>query len=426
MDAESVTVFVNPGTTTRVSFPRSGAKFFDDLRAGVFRTSTAIWPEPGDRSGLESNFKVAFSSAGFQDTRPLFSIDGDCARFSLDLLVSTVLTLSRFEETLPGPRDQHGRFSAFSSVAWRDGFLDRPIVDEFGLGLEMALRALLPGWQPLPRRLRVKLGIDVDEIGIPFSLRTSVGHCLRRRRPEATVRDLVAAATGVDTFYQKLLREMVSLAVDRNVGTAVYWKASTRGRHDTGYDPRDRRIVSMIESFRRMGVEIGIHPGYETFQSMDALQREVSILEELLPQKPLGGRQDFLRWNPQMWVSWESLGLAYDASVGFADHVGFRAGTCFPYTPWLLAERREAQLLEIPLMAMDATLEHYMKLDGHDALGVLRDCVRRCRSVGGVFSTLWHNTKFIRRSHRKLFRALLDELAGTETFEHWQTADGAC
>ena len=43
-------------------------------------------------------------------------------------------------------------------------------------------------------------------------------------------------------------------------------------------------------------------------------------------------RQHYLRWRaPTTWQNWEDAGLDYDSTVGYADHVGFRAGTCYEY-----------------------------------------------------------------------------------------------
>jgi hypothetical protein len=108
--------------------------------------------------------------------------------------------------------------------------------------------------------------------------------------------------------------------------------------------------------------------------------------------------------------------------VGFADQVGFRASTAYPYRPWILAEQREAQILEIPLIAMDSTLMKYMKLTPVEALARLRDCVSRCRTTGGVFSLLWHNTNLANRRYASVYRELLGELAGSERYD-WRAHD---
>lgn len=122
-----------------------------------------------------------------------------------------------------------------------------------------------------------------------------------------------------------------------------------------------------------------------------------------------------------MWTHWESLGLAYDASVGFADRTGFRAGTSMPFRPWLFAQQREAELLEIPLLAMDGTLLSYMKLDPEAAFANLRELVATCRAFGGVFTLLWHHTTLYLHKWAVMYRTLLNELEGASRYD-WRAA----
>jgi hypothetical protein len=362
--------------------------------------------------------KIPFSSSTRDDLGPLFPIDQqDSIRCPVDVPASIALTLGRFEETLPGPRDQHGRFCSFSSVASREGFLCRPIVDEYGIALEQALVQLLPGWRPAERRLRVKLGHDVDDIGLPFHLRSTVAHTFRRGRPLATFRDLSASAFHRKTAYQTLLEEIVQMSLDRGLDSAVYWKSSAPGPYDSGYDLQNSRNLALRAAFESRGVEMGVHPSYSTFGSAATLRREVSAVRQWIGHFELGGRQDYLRWNPDTWRLWESLGMAYDASVGYADHIGFRSGTSHPYRPWLFSEQREANLLEIPLLAMDTTLLHYMKLHPQQALSRLLDLVAHCRAVGGVFTLLWHHTNLMESGHAAIYQQLLDQLAGSDAYD---------
>jgi hypothetical protein len=221
-----------------------------------------------------------------------------------------------------------------------------------------------------------------------------------------------------------LLKRLVQFSLDGGLDSAVYWKAHKRGPYDSGYDPSHPQIAALIRWLRANHVEMGVHPSYDSFDSPQRLRSEVSTLRGLLGEQQMGGRQDYLRWSPQSWVHWESLGLAYDASVGFADHIGFRAGTAHPYHPLLLSECREAQLLEIPLLAMDSTLLGYMKLTPDQAVSKIRDCVARCRSVGGVFTLVWHNTSLMGTRFASCYRELLGELAGSAAFDWRRLGDG--
>jgi hypothetical protein len=427
-EAGFTTIFVAPGTNKRIRFRRIDPEVWEEINSGIFRMSVAKWPRViGGVAQSSSDLVVPFSSSTKPEVGPLFAVAGeDLVDCPVDLPLATLLMLSRFEETIPHSRDEHDRFSAFSSVAWRGGFLRRPIVDEWGLAMEGALRHLLPGWRPTVRRFRVKLGHDADVIGIPMIFRTTLAHTLRRGRPDATIRDLISPWTRSATAYQRMLLQLVQLSGDYRLDSAVYWKFSASGPHDTGYDPRVPRIQAMISKFRSNGIEMGIHPSYRSFRDPDRFRTEVTALQELLGSQRLGGRQDYLRWCPETWIEWDSMGLAYDASVGFADHIGFRAGTCHPYRPWLLSLGRQANLLEIPLLAMDSTLECYMKLNPDQAFRGLFECVERCRAVGGVFSLVWHNTTLMRAGYSAIYRKFLQEIAGSDAYDWRKSSDEIC
>jgi hypothetical protein len=150
------------------------------------------------------------------------------------------------------------------------------------------------------------------------------------------------------------------------------------------------------------------------------LRREVSALREVLGDRPLGGRQHYLRWCPETWIHWETSGLSYDSTLGFADRIGFRAGTCIPYRPWLFQLNRPADLLEIPLLAMDATLLVYMKLGEEESVRQVHDLIRRCRAVGGVFTLVWHNNHILDPKCLSLYMRILSLLDSASPYD-WQT-----
>lgn len=418
-----VTVFIQPGTRKRVRFPRASGVTWDDIQASKFRVSIAEWM-PGAPPKCESipDFRVPFSSSPGARVGALFAADSpESFTCAVDLPLAATLTLARYEETFPAPRDTHGRFPASSSIAFHHGFLHRPIVDEYGLALEQVLERLLPAWRPSPRSLRVKISHDVDEIGVPFSLRGAAAKTLRHGRPFSTLRDLAAPIFGVNNTYQSQLKRLVRFSVDRDLDCSVHWKASKRGLHDTGYRLSDPAILGLVHFFRERSIEMGIHPSYETFESPQLLRSEVATLRDFLGDQRTGGRQDYLRWSPPSWSEWDAIGISYDSSVGFADQTGFRAGTCIPYRPWLWREQREANLIEIPLLAMDSMLRGYMKAAPGRALAVLRELIVRCRSVGGVFTLAWHNTSLFDSGYTVVYRAVLDELAGTPKYD-WRAA----
>src|SRR5215813_3019169 len=110
-------------------------------------------------------------------------------RLGLDILGSCFFMLTRYEEIVSSERDQYDRFPASASIAFKEGFLDRPIVNEYVEILWECLQRLWGGLVRRQRSFRVILSHDVDQ---PFLLRkrsafqvvkTMVGDGLKRGRP---------------------------------------------------------------------------------------------------------------------------------------------------------------------------------------------------------------------------------------------------
>ncbi|WP_427365245.1 hypothetical protein [Candidatus Caldatribacterium saccharofermentans] len=135
-----------------------------------------------------------------------------------------------------------------------------------------------------------------------------------------------------------------------------------------------------------------------------------------------GGRQHYLRWeNPVTWQIWDEVGLDYDATLGFADHVGFRCGTCREFPVFDLKARRALRLREIPLMVMDATLleDRYMGLKPEQALEQIEKLSNICHCFCGSFSLLWHNTSLVQAWQRGLYLNILKVVA-------WNNREQVC
>ena len=412
-----VSVRPDRGSPHEVRFPISVPQ--ERSKTDIVRKS---WMREPDRDVAEQipDLIVPFCRKGSIAGQPLFLRESThCLHCTEDLLTSLLLTLCRREEIDSPARDSHGRFPASASIASVHGFLVRPIVDEYGLAFQQVLQSLLPNWRPSRRGPTIKLSHDVDELGIPFSFASAVGHLLRRKAPLACAQDLWSVAAGVEPAYLRALRNLCRLSLERGLRPALYWEATARTRVDTGYDLRTPRIARLFEWAKQSGLEMGVHPSYATFRSRHALEQEVSRCRNVLGGGRLGGRQHYLRWCPQTWEDWESCGLSYDSSVGFPEHVGFRSGTCVPYLPWLWESQRCADLLEIPLVVMDGTLVEHMKFDVQQSVKLVRELLRRCSLIGGVFTLLWHNHALFPPFKRHVL-PILDTLRGMQEYD-WES-----
>jgi hypothetical protein len=62
------------------------------------------------------------------DQKAFFPTDGD---LPFDIFAASFYLLSRYEEYLPHPKDEYGRFAHTHSLAWKEGFLDQPLINSW-------------------------------------------------------------------------------------------------------------------------------------------------------------------------------------------------------------------------------------------------------------------------------------------------------
>jgi hypothetical protein len=189
---------------------------------------------------------------------------------------------------------------------------------------------------------------------------------------------------------------------------------STRNGSYTLEHPWVRSLIARVHA---RGQEVGYHAGFDTYRDAHLTAEEVARLRTAVDalgveQDTWGGRQHYLRWeSPTTWANWEDAGLDYDSTVGFADRVGFRAGTCHEYRAFDVRARRPLRLRERPLLAMDQTLVDYMGLDPDAALQAIVDLAAECRRAAGTLTLLWHNSMLPTAAQRDWYEAMVGAVA---------------
>jgi hypothetical protein len=377
------------------------------------------------RLDLADSFPILFWGQDADISNPRFAAQvGDATIvFYADIIASTFFMLSRWEETVQPQSDQHDRFPATASVAFKQGFLDRPIVDEYALILREWLKRLLPNWRPRPHRFSVKLSHDIDLVRhyptLPAAAREAAGDVVKRgslAQAGRTIFDSFAERWSPDRSPSyRGIQALADISARSGLPKAAfYFMASEPGPIEGDYNPASPHMQRCIRSLQQQGFEVGFHPGYATFLNPERLLAEKLRLDAVLGLTKYGGRQHFLRFKvPDTWRHWERAGLEYDSTMGYADHEGFRCGTCHRFRPFDLEQNREMNLWEIPLIAMDVTLSVYRNMDPGSAAKRLLELTLRCKSVGGIFTLLWHNTSLDRewRPWRKMYESFVQGVA---------------
>jgi hypothetical protein len=363
------------------------------------------------------------------------SSDARGQTLGIDVLGTAFFMLSRYEETVVARRDEFDRFAARFSVLHAAGLLERPIVNEQIELLWSGLRQLWPSLVRRPRSYRCLFSCDVDNVEILGSnartaLRILGGRSVRDALRDGSWLSVIPRATrfwrawrgypGADALDDFDL--LMNIAEQSGCRFAFNFIARRdgRSRKDGIYGVHRYGIRRLMRRIHERGHELGFHGSYESFRDPAQIRKEFAALtriadEDGLHQQQWGGRQHYLRWEaPTTWQAYSDAGLAYDSTLTYADHAGFRCGVCYEFPAFNLRTRRPLTLRERPLIVMEASLfgQSYMQLDADQALEKVGVLSETCRRFDGDFTFLWHNGQSQIPSRRALFADCADTAAG--------------
>lgn len=361
---------------------------------------------PLKRSG---DLPIIYGAKGGLPGPVIMSMSPDCRTIEtdIDIISSSFFMLARYEEVLVDKKDEHGRFPARESLAYKEGFLNRPVVNEYiellwswiqFLNLELGRK---PPW-PEGKRFAICLTHDVDRLRkYPFpSILAIGGLLLRQRNPLSALSltwDYIKVCLHIikdpfDTFDY-----MLNMEQGYGIKSSFYFMTA----RDTAYDPRysinEAGTLNLIRRIEDRGCEIGLHTNYNSYDNPERIALEKERLDRAVRDRRYGCRQHFLRWrSPDTWRHQEKAGILYDTSLAFADHVGFRAGICFPFKLFDVIENRELDIWELPLTVMEGTLQsaNYQNLPPEKAYEEITKYIEMVKRFNGVFVILWHNSSF--------------------------------
>jgi hypothetical protein len=377
-----------------------------------------------------SGYKVVIIPSGFFDegvygtaktipSAPLMNIDGipflfgapdveragDTIVVHADLVASAYFLLSRYEEILHRElRDEHGRFPGRESLPHRAGFIDRPVVDEYGKLIRKWLKSNgVNVGEQVPFIRKINLTHDVD---VPFTGRSwkSVARKIGSgRNPIAVIREKYAPLEQNPYYTFPWMLEQ-----DRNLQNAagagrcrsiLFFRAGGKLRQDRPhYNLRGKDIRSLYSLCKHYGATIGLHSSYQAGREPSLILSEKKKLEDTFEIEIRHNRHHFLSVRePEDMEYLEKAGITDDYTIGYADIAGFRLGTSRPVKYINPVTCRLSPLTLHPLTVMDSTLSEtkYMNLTCAQAEEYCTKLIADTRNANGDLTLLWHNTSAV-------------------------------
>ncbi|MCO5260838.1 MAG: polysaccharide deacetylase family protein [Crocinitomicaceae bacterium] len=322
--------------------------------------------------------------------------DENCLAFDkkTDPLASIFFILTRLEEYNDLTKDEHQRFQSKSSIQSKFGLLNSLICDRLSKAIINYLYSKEIIKVPYqPQKLNLRPTFDIDNA---FAFL----HKGYNRRTLAIIKDLfnlnIKRIRERNLIYSGKQKDPYDtfdtiLNIAQNYPVNVFWLLGDFSKYDRNINPKNKAQQDYIQKIDSKCV-VGIHPSYLSNKSIEQLKKEqyrhISIL-----QKPIKhSRQHFLKLNlPNTYQDLIQLGITNDYSMGYADEIGFRAGTLKAHNWYDLSKEEITDLIIHPFAYMDGTLLDYKHWTPQQAQEKIEQLYDEAKQFGGDFFFIWHN-----------------------------------
>jgi len=331
----------------------------------------------------------------FEDTKALFPVHqkGD---MPFDVFSAIFYMLSRYEEYQPYIKDAHGRFKPNDSLAFKNGFLNKPVVNIWikwfveKLNKKCDLKR-----SPIRKAYNFVNTIDID-MAYSFRFkgiyRNMFGYL--RSFKNYNIKE-VLERTRVITGFNKDPFDTFDYILDvhkkNDLNTIFFVHVGDYGLYDKNIPFKNNKFRELIRHLSDYA-EIGIHPSYESSLKPEKVKIEIERLSEIIKKDISKSRQHFLKLTfPKTYRHLIDNKIKEDYSLGYASEVGFRAGTCTPFKFFNLDANEATPLIIHPFSIMEGTLKDYQHKNTKDAMQCISQQITEIKNINGEFVSLFHN-----------------------------------
>ena len=315
-----------------------------------------------------------------------------------DIFAAIFYLLSRYEEYLPHKKDKIGRYLYTESIAYKNDFLNQPIIEYWLVFLKDILIKKFPKIEFKNHVFKFHNTIDIDN-AFAFSEKSFL------RNGMSLVKDLfyfdyknIILRFKVLFFYTKDPYDTYDtiLAVHEKfkLNTSIFFLLARYGIKDRGVNMYSNQLRLIIRKLAQK-CNVGLHSSFNSITNAHRLSQEIDQINNILKTQVQCNRQHYLKLNmPFVYRNLLTSNITRDYSMGYPAYVGFRAGTSRSFVFFDLYDNDTTNLYIHPFSIMDTTLNDYMDLSPKNALSLIKDHIDLLRATNGTLTTIWHNESF--------------------------------
>jgi hypothetical protein len=324
----------------------------------------------------------------------LYAKPGGDYTIVFDIFSAIFFLLSRYEEYYPYKADKHERYPATESVLKKNGWLQRPLIDEW----------LFMFRQLLQQRAGFEIEMQPFTYQPTYDIDIAYAYLYKgwKRTDGAYLRNLFTGNFNV-LRERWLVRDgkikdpydSFDWIIDlhKNATTKpIYFilAALNNSKFDRNLLPDNAYMQMVMKKLSKNG-EIGLHPSYYSGLE-DTFRREKNLVEVIIGHPIRRSRQHYIRVIlPDTYRLLLTNRVDTDYSMGYGTHLGFRAGTGRPFNWYDIMNEKEQALRIVPFCFMDTTALFGERLNAAEAFNKLREMATILKATNSRLVTIFHN-----------------------------------
>lgn len=335
-----------------------------------------------------------------------------------DVFSASFYLLSRYEEYLPHVKDEKGRFMASESLAYREGFLQQPVIDIWAYRFKDSLLSVFPELilELHKREMTIHTLIEGAQ---PYAyaqkgfFRTTIGYLSDLIK--GNFRSFVERTKVVLGFKRDPLNTfkwIVNTAKHSNFKITVFFMLGDAMTFEESMNYHRKRLKLLIKYVADYK-EVGLIFSFKSLSDLGALKKEKNHIEGITHRDLRSSMNAEVLVNlPDIYRQLVELEVQKDFTMGYYDTPGFRAGTCTPFLFYDLDFEIKTPLLIHPVVARTSMFDSKYSNNKERMVDQLLQSVA---GVHGYFAMVFSNKDFTGEDQNQVWRAIFSEKLGNFT-----------
>ena len=321
------------------------------------------------------------------DYKAFFEINN--ADIAFDIFAAIFYLISRYEEYTPHEIDMYGRFAHENSIAFKEGFLNIPLVNIWIRDFGKKLKDKYPVVDIQYSTFNFLPTYDID-IAYSFKHKGILRNLGGFIKSPSLERLTVLSNLKKDPFDSY---EFMDELHSKNKLNPVYFflVATTGSLYDKNISPYSNAMWQLIKRHAKK-YNIGLHPSWRSNKNQSILNREKKVLETAAGMQVTNSRQHYIKLSlPDTFDKLIEAGIENDYSMGYGSINGFRASVASSYYWYNLKTEKMTHLRLHPFCFMDANSFYEQKQNAEESYDEIIHYQEACKKVKGNFISIFHN-----------------------------------